>query len=325
MAKKFLRWVVLLELIFTIGVNLAAQEFKVQQFRILPNDISAYIAPEYDLNHEACALLKVVCEGRFAFSTPLGIVRRKDEVGEVWLYMPRNTRMITLKHPQWGVLRDYVFPVVLESRMTYELVVESPMNVRKDWFLRVAPRREQLAALNQPGHSVLRRLPEMKMMKVPLRWEAFVSASVSAGSDVLPGIRMGILKKHGVYLSAYSNFGNLKRQEVGVCDDRGYMPSEGYTPYYKGHVSSGELLFLAGTVHRLHRSWYIYEGVGYGMRKVYWQLLEGGWARNTDHSAEGWTSEVGAIYRRNHCMVSGGVLTLCGSYWMGTLSVGFVF
>ena len=59
-----------------------------------------------------------------------------------------------------------VFPVVLESRMTYELVVESPMNVRKDWLLRVAPRREQLAALSQPGYSVLRRLPEMKMVKV---------------------------------------------------------------------------------------------------------------------------------------------------------------
>ena len=43
------------------------------------------------------------------FSTPLGIVKRIDKVGEIWLYVPRGTRKITIKHPQLGVLRDYAF------------------------------------------------------------------------------------------------------------------------------------------------------------------------------------------------------------------------
>ena len=86
MQKVVFYWIVLGSILFTIS-HVKAQSFKVQQFRPLPNDISAFINPEYDLNHEACALLKIVCEDRFAFSTPLGIIRRKNNVGEVWLYV----------------------------------------------------------------------------------------------------------------------------------------------------------------------------------------------------------------------------------------------
>ena len=87
-----------------------AQQFSVQSFRQLPNDISAYIQPVKDLNDEACALIKIVGSRDFAFSTPLGIVKRKNDIGETWIYVPRGTTQITIKHPQWGVLRDYRFP-----------------------------------------------------------------------------------------------------------------------------------------------------------------------------------------------------------------------
>ena len=86
---------------------LQAQEFSVASFRLLPNDVSAFINNVRDLNDEACALIKVVAPSDFAFSSPLGIVKRKDEVGEIWLYLPKGTKTLTLKHPEWGVLRDY--------------------------------------------------------------------------------------------------------------------------------------------------------------------------------------------------------------------------
>lgn len=104
-----------------------AQQFSVQNFRHLPNDISAYIQPVKDLNDEACALIKIVGSRDFAFSTPLGIVKRKNDIGETWIYVPRGTTQITIKHPQWGVLRDYRFPSPLESRLTYELVLSAPV------------------------------------------------------------------------------------------------------------------------------------------------------------------------------------------------------
>ena len=65
-----------------------SQEFTVSSFRLLPNDVSAFVNSVRDLNDEACALVKVEAPSDFAFSTPLGIVKRKDEVGEIWLYLP---------------------------------------------------------------------------------------------------------------------------------------------------------------------------------------------------------------------------------------------
>lgn len=100
--------------------------FSVESFRQLPTDVSAFIDAVRDLNDEACALLKVVAPADFAFSSPLGIVERRDKVGEIWLFLPKGTKSITLKHPQWGVLRDFQFGTKLESRMTYEMRLRLP-------------------------------------------------------------------------------------------------------------------------------------------------------------------------------------------------------
>lgn len=113
-------------LLLCLSVACMAQEFAVRRFRPLPNDITAFMNPVRDLNGEACALIKVVGAADFTFSTPLGIIKRQQEVGEIWLYVPNGSRRITIRHPQWGVLRDYAFSSPLESRMTYELVLSSP-------------------------------------------------------------------------------------------------------------------------------------------------------------------------------------------------------
>ena len=95
-------WLLMAILFLLIPIKLHAQEYSVASFRLLPNDVSAFIHPERDLNDEACALVKVECPVDFAFSSPLGIVKRKDEVGEVWLYLPKGTKTLTLKHPDWA-------------------------------------------------------------------------------------------------------------------------------------------------------------------------------------------------------------------------------
>ena len=46
--------------------------------------------------------------------------------GEIWIYVPRGSKKITLKHPRWGVLLDYAFPKKLDSHMSYELRIECP-------------------------------------------------------------------------------------------------------------------------------------------------------------------------------------------------------
>lgn len=325
MQKVLFNRILFLGVLF-VASHIKAQSFKVQQFRPLPNDISAYIAPEYDLNHEACALLKIVCEDRFAFSTPLGIIRRKNMVGEVWLYVPHNTRLITLKHPSWGVLRDYRLPVALESRMTYELVITPPLTVQVTQFLHIDRQPTRLSHSVRMTELYPDALPISNKIQTPIKLETFVSATVAIGNNMLlPGIRAGIMKRHGGYLSVHTDFGNWSRNEAGICDANGYLSAEGYTPYYTGNTSSGELLFTAGAIHRLHQSWYLYEGIGYGIRRVYWESMTGEWIRNSDCSDEGWAAEAGIVFRHQHYMFSGGVSTLHGSDWMGVLGIGYCF
>ena len=73
-----------------------AQQFSVTKFRVLPNDVSAFITPVRDLNDEACALLKVTATPEYAFSSPLGFLLRMDFVGELWLYLSICRKIITI-------------------------------------------------------------------------------------------------------------------------------------------------------------------------------------------------------------------------------------
>ena len=41
------------------ALTVSAQQFRVESFKTLPNDVSAFITPVRDLNGDACALVKV--------------------------------------------------------------------------------------------------------------------------------------------------------------------------------------------------------------------------------------------------------------------------
>lgn len=121
-----IRGVVLLSLIFVATV-VEAQNISVTSFRLLENDLTANTTGtmERDQNGEPAALIKVVTtEQGFVFDGGMtGIVRTKQEVGEVWVYVPHGIKKITIKHPQLGVLRDYYFPISVEKAKSYEMVL----------------------------------------------------------------------------------------------------------------------------------------------------------------------------------------------------------
>ena len=53
------------------------------------------------------ALVKVEAPSDFAFSTRSASISRKIKWGEIWLYLPKGSKLLTIKRPEWGVLRDY--------------------------------------------------------------------------------------------------------------------------------------------------------------------------------------------------------------------------
>ena len=110
-------------------MGLSAQGISVTSFKPLPNDLTANLAGTQvkDQNGEVAALIKVVTtQTGFTFEGGMaGIVKTKQEVGEIWVYVPHGIQKITIKHPQLGVLRDYFFPCAIDAARTYEMVLAS--------------------------------------------------------------------------------------------------------------------------------------------------------------------------------------------------------
>lgn len=117
-------------LCFCCSIILRAQNnISVTSFKLLPNDLTANTngTEIKDQNGEKTALIKVVTtQMGFTFEGgALGITKVKQESGEIWVYIPQRSKKITVKHPQLGVLRDYVFPCGIEAARTYEMVLSS--------------------------------------------------------------------------------------------------------------------------------------------------------------------------------------------------------
>lgn len=291
----------------------ADSTFTVASFRQLPTDVSAFIDAVRDLNGEACALLKVVAPSDFAFSSPLGIVKRRDEVGEIWLYLPKGTKSITLKHPQWGVLRNYSLGTKLESRMTYEMRLHLPQTA-------VVEKHDTIVYTQTVVDTVtvapLRRIAQL---------HAYTLLTASMHTDGPSwGIMAAVMRRHGVYLHASSNLHSAK-PALGTCNSDGYRDGTDSKPYYTGRTETSEYAFTLGAIHRLNHWLNIFEGVGYASQTTSWQLADsegGGWLRNDDLSHKGVAAEIGVVVNVGRLSFSASTLTIAGKQWQGGIGVG---
>lgn len=305
--------------------HIKAQEFTVRSFRVLPYDITAYIDPVRDLNDEVCALLKVVGDKDFAFSSPLGIVKRKNDVGEIWLYLPKGSILLTVKHPQWGVLRDYRFPQALESRMTYELVLTPPLGYQYSVEM---PELENRPCLPDTACHRPESLPSSRPPRIyrPLeRWHrlALLNAGLRADGPSA-GLRVGVMRRHGAYLLFQKDFRSMPDTR-GECDRNGVPAGSAGAPYYTGRTEEGRWMAMAGGIHRVVGELCLYEGIGYGRHDVAWERNDGTLLRNTDYSSRGLCAEAGCLYRFSCTALSAGVMTIRGKYWEASIGFGIHF
>jgi len=117
--------ILFLFLIFRLTV--LAQSISVSSFKLLDTDLTANTAGtmEQDQNGETAALIKVVTtQTGFTFDGgALGIVKTVQKPSEIWVYVPRGLKKITISHPQLGMLRDYYLNVPIEAARTYEMIL----------------------------------------------------------------------------------------------------------------------------------------------------------------------------------------------------------
>lgn len=105
------------------------EEISVTKFSCLTNDLTArVIAPKRDQNNEVCAIIKIVTKDKSLFFEPdaLGITAREDQPGEIWLYVPRGAKRITIKHERFGIIRNYFYPEPINEATVYEMILYVP-------------------------------------------------------------------------------------------------------------------------------------------------------------------------------------------------------
>lgn len=118
---------ILILFLFFLTISVNGQNISVSSFKLLDNDLTANTTgTSYtDQNGQKAALIKIVTsKDNFSFDCgSLGIVKIEKKPSEIWLYVPRGVRRITISHPTLGVLRDYEFPLQIEGARTYEMVL----------------------------------------------------------------------------------------------------------------------------------------------------------------------------------------------------------
>ncbi len=302
--------------ILSSSAEAGAQKFSVAEFRVLQNDVSAFVTPVKDLNDEDCALIKVPASADFVFTSPLGIVKRVDNVGEIWLYVPRGSKKITIKHPEWGVIRDYAFPMKIDSHMTYELRIDEPLQqmAQKE----VTTVRDTVVFTRVDTLVVA---PEVR--RVPFSVGIMPTVGYGGNSKtVMGGLLLTAMKRNGAFLHLSTDFGSAGKT-IGECDKNGAIG--GNTPYYSGDKRHGCLIINAGAAHRLSGKVAIFEGLGYGSNTTSWQLAEsegGGLVKNSFYSKKGVSFEVGAVVTVKRISVSASVISIAGKQWFGSLGIG---
>lgn len=124
---KLMRRHLLVILLFVIfQVSSFAQKLNVESFSISESDLSAQTQPRKDLNEKNCALVKVGIglQGVRFEGNIVGKVESKT--GEYWVYMPRGSRMLKVKHPNYSptmiTFANYGIEK-LESNRTYEVML----------------------------------------------------------------------------------------------------------------------------------------------------------------------------------------------------------
>lgn len=124
MKKNNVKSILTLLLILISGFAFS-QEMKIESFRCLENDLSARMAKIEDINNELCALLIINTpeKGFEFFGCNVEDVIQKT--GEIWVFVSPRVKFITIKHRDYGSIRNYPFPEPIRSGNVYEMKLKT--------------------------------------------------------------------------------------------------------------------------------------------------------------------------------------------------------
>ncbi len=314
-----------------------AQEIKIEDFQKLERDMSARTAKVKDVNGDLCALLKIeTTEKGFEFSG-CNIEKTEQKTGEIWLFASPGVKFITIKHKDFGVLRNYQFPQSIESGVVYQIklsteakevkidtstinkAVESKIDAKMEEMNKKLAELEQLKQdiQNQPKQE------EAPVYVKPLSdRDKFVmlTAAYSTSPQLSVGLSFGMLKTWGWYVSVASGleFDALKAQrEDDAAGTAGY--------YYDGNNTSARLSAHAGIMYRVAKPMAIKLGLGYGMRNLAFSTFDGDYVMINSASHKGLECSAGVHLSLGRMALAVDLLTIGFKYSEIKVGIGYNF
>jgi hypothetical protein len=269
-------------LIFTLSQG-QAQTIKVKSFRAEPNDLTARVtAPVKDQNGEYCALIKVRTTLKdFHFDGDMnGLFKIKQDVGEIWIYLPQKSRRLSIKHADYGVIANYIYPESITEASVYimELKLIEAKTPPKE--IEEIPIQAE-SPVSIPEDIVF---PKIDPSDTNLDSKKRVNFFLTTNSSVFApyGIRMGLLARTGFYLAANfseksGDWGSMTKakfeytleEDASTLSD--FDDSDGL--YYKSTDEKAQVFNYAisiGLTSDLGNHWFMYYGLGYGVHhKLY--------------------------------------------------------
>lgn len=290
------RLFLLLGLIACLGIEtLSAQELVVGSFERLMRDTYAQKNKRRDKNDNLCAVVRISAANaqEYTFEPNQIIGDVIYGAGEIIVYLPQNSKVITIHSNSWGT-KTITFATEnseipkLESGVTYRLELKL-----------ILPEDQQRRTL--------------------------VMANVGYFPSQLSfGAMVGMAAKHGAYLHIQTDFGSATAELE--CDDTGALLPSGKMPYYKNDVShKARFAFTGGYLYRFVRYFYGYVGAGYGYRTLAWETVDRELVENVDHSVTGVATEVGLIGTYKRFTFSVGCQALNFKYPELTVGFGYFF
>lgn len=286
-----------------------SSSFRVISFRKLDWDLDARSNyPMTDQNGRKAALVKVVTtESGFDFDVGMmGVVGIRQEIGEIWVYVPEKVRKITIRHKDFGIIRDYGLGTPLESAAVYELVLGTPPAEASVVV------RDSIIYLPAPPEIIKK---ERKPIGISLLADISLPEPAFGAMTLLCGERFG------GYLKFRSNFkasGYSYDCSADGTTESGYIWTSGRSRISKLSLSAGGAI-------RCGERLFVCMGAGYGRRLLLWEDSSGEWARVEGSSRSGLVTEVGALMRLGRFAVYTGVSAIGFRYLDAEIGVGLNF
>lgn len=130
---------ILLMVILAISTTtVMAQDFEVRNFEEYVWGTYARTHPVKDYRHgELCAVIRFSVPARGFKFTGDGVMKQVNATGEVLVYVPKGTHKITIRHADYGMIREYNFPVPISSGTEYRANIALTREVEKPHYVYV--------------------------------------------------------------------------------------------------------------------------------------------------------------------------------------------